>query len=152
MDLLSKAGADVNQNTSTESAIRYADAREVAMKLLEAGTDPQELSKQGRRGILSFSPYPDKELLNVTVEEFHQFWKGLIRSGINAYQAAVHIENERNYERDNPRSGVPSALVSLSLFSMTVSSCRSQESMRIATTQIFASTMMCSSITRTTAS
>ncbi len=114
VEVLLRAGADVNQRSSTVSALWNADTRAVAMKLLGAGADPQELTSQGRRVILAYPPEPDADLLRVTVDDFRRnrlsrfgtrnpelmnnpFWEGMIRSGLNAYQAEVLVEGDRDY-------------------------------------------------------
>jgi ankyrin repeat protein len=111
--ILLKAGADVNQGSSWKCALSEAHSREVAMTLLEAGADPQELSSEGRRAILGYPLEPDPDLLRTSMEEFRKwrlrrfgtynpevwnnpFWEGMIRSGVNAYQAETLIEGQRD--------------------------------------------------------
>ncbi len=112
VDVLLRAGADANQTFASGSALGSARTREAALRLLEAGADPQELSFGGRRAILGYAPDPDEELLRVSAEEFrafrsrrfgrrnpeamnNPFWEGMIRAGVNAYRAAVRVEGER---------------------------------------------------------
>ena len=115
VEILLRAGADVNIRFDTGTALSNATTREVALRLLEAGADPLDLSSEGRRTILGYSPDPDTEALHVSVEDFRQFrsprfgtqnpermnnpfWEGMVRSGLNAYLAAVHVEKERKYD------------------------------------------------------
>ena len=114
VDVLLKAGADVNQKKRLSTALSDAKSREIALRLLEAGADPQELTSEGRRAILGYPPEPDANLLAVSAEEFQEFrsrrfgkenpeqmnnpfWEGMIRSGLNAYRAAVKVEGERSF-------------------------------------------------------
>ncbi len=115
VDLLLPAGANVNQRKRGYGALSEANTRDIALRLLEAGADPQELSSEGRRAILGYPPEPDTELLAVSLEDFQQFrsrrfgtknpelmnnpfWEGMIHSGLNAYRAAVSVEGERNFD------------------------------------------------------
>ena len=112
--LLLEAGADINHDSGTGTALHDTSNREIVLRLLEAGADPQELTSEGCRAILGYPPEPDADLLAVSAEEFQQFrqrqfgtknpeqmnnpfWKGMIRSGLNAYQSAVKVEGERNF-------------------------------------------------------
>lgn len=112
VDILLLAGADVNQMSDSGSTLSHADTQEVALRLLEAGADPQELSSKARRAILRLPPDTDAALLRVTADEFRKFraprfgthnpevmnnpfWEGMIRAGLTAYQAAVQVEGKR---------------------------------------------------------
>lgn len=112
VDILLLAGADVNQMFDSGSTLSHADTQEVALRLLEAGADPQELSSKARRAILRLPPDTDAALLRVTADEFRKFraprfgthnpevmnnpfWEGMIRAGLTAYQAAVQVEGKR---------------------------------------------------------
>lgn len=118
VDILLQAGADVNQGVRSGNALWHADTREVAVRLLEAGADPLELTSEGRRAILGYPPDSDAELLRVSVDEFRRFrsprfgrrnpekmnnlfWEGMIRSGLNAYQAVVHVKGADHYLAGN---------------------------------------------------
>lgn len=113
VDILLQAGADVNQPLGS-SPLRNADTREVALRLLQGGANPQELSSKGRRAILGLPPVTDAARLHVTADEFRKFraprfgtrnpevmnnpfWEGMIRAGLTAYHAAVQVEGERHY-------------------------------------------------------
>jgi len=114
VDMLLNAGAEVDRQSKTGTALQYANTRNIALKLMEAGADPQHLSHQGRRAILGFDPEPDKELLKAAWIEFelhrsrcfgtrnpermnNPFWEGMIRSGIDAHQAGrmFWVDSER---------------------------------------------------------
>ena len=114
VDTLLQAGADVNRKKRGTGALNDADSRGVALRLLEAGADPQELSFKGRRAILGYMPEPSAQLLAASAEEFQQFrlrrfgtanpeqmnnsfWEGMIRSGIDAYEAASEVERADSY-------------------------------------------------------
>jgi ankyrin repeat protein len=101
--LLLNAGADVNEGAEFRTALHGACTRDVALLLLDAGADPLELGNQARRAIVGYPPEPDETLLNVSASEFEQgrsrrfgvsnpermevrFWKGMILSGISAYE------------------------------------------------------------------
>lgn len=118
IEILLAAGADVNQSVRHGSALSRAATREVILRLLDAGADPQEISGEGRRAILGYPLDSDEALLNVSAEDFRRFrkrrfgrknpepmnnpfWEGMIRSGLNAYRAEVHIEGERDYEAND---------------------------------------------------
>ena len=113
VEILLVAGANVNQESKTGTALGYAGIRSIAMKLLEAGADPQHLSGGGRRTIIGYPREPDQDLLEIPPSEFQQnrsrqfgthnpeimsnsFWEGMIRSGISAYEAGklFGIENK----------------------------------------------------------
>jgi ankyrin repeat protein len=115
VDILLKAGANVDQRSETGTALGYASTASIAMKLLEAGADSQELSGGGRRAIFGYPSEPDQDLLEPSPEEFRQnrsrrfgtrnpeimnnpFWEGMIRSGINAYQAGELFGVENKFD------------------------------------------------------
>lgn len=113
VDILLAAGVNVNQESKTGTALSYAGTRSIAMKLIDAGADPQHLSGGGRRAILGYPSEADQDLLETSPSEFQQnpsrqfgkqnpevmnnsFWEGMIRSGISAYEAGklFGIENK----------------------------------------------------------
>ena len=119
IEMLLVEGSDVNYQANSGTALSQSSNRAVIIRLLAAGADPISLSSEGRRAVLGYSPDPDEELLDVPQEEFHQFrsprfgtmnpermnnpfWEGMIRSGLNAYQAAVKIVGKHLYEDNNP--------------------------------------------------
>ena len=104
VDILLRAGANVEHESKTGTALDYAITRSTAMKLLATGADPQHLTSEGRRAILGYTPEPDQNLLEASADEFQQnrsrrfgshnpekmnnpFWEGMVRSGISAYEA-----------------------------------------------------------------
>ncbi len=114
VELLLTAGADVNQKKRGHGALNDAESREIALRLLEAGADPQELTSEARRAILGYPPKPDADLLAVSAEEFQEFrlrrfgtknpeqmnnpfWEGMIHSGIDAYEAPSQVEGADSY-------------------------------------------------------
>jgi ankyrin repeat protein len=115
VDILLTAGANVNQDSKTGTPLSYAGTRSMAMKLMEAGADPQHLSGGGRRAILGYPPESDQDLLETSASEFHQnrsrkfgaqnpeimnnsFWEGMIRSGISAYEAGAQFGIENKFD------------------------------------------------------
>lgn len=106
IDLLLAAGAAVNRKSKTP--LSRASNRDVALRLLDAGADPQALSSEGRRAIQGYPADADAALLSVSAADFEQFrarrfgahnpevmnnpfWEGMIVSGVNAYEAEAHI-------------------------------------------------------------
>jgi ankyrin repeat protein len=102
VDILIASGADVDRRTACGSALGSVRDRAIALRLLDAGADPQQLSFEGRRAILGLEPEPDESLFDATPEDFQQaptacwgdtnpekmdqpFWQAMIRSGITAY-------------------------------------------------------------------
>ena len=123
VNVLLVAGADVNQNSDGRSALGDARTPEVAMRLLHAGADPQELTSEARRSLLGLPPEADESLFRVSVEEFQQhrsprfgtrnpevmnnpFWDDMIRSGVNAYRAIVHLTGKDAYLSESERHPV----------------------------------------------
>ena len=114
VEILLRAGGDVNHEANTGTALSHSSNRTIILKLLEAGANPLELSSEGRRAILGYAPDPEEKMLAVSADDFHEFrsprlgtanpgimnnpfWEGMIRSGLNGYQAEVKIEGERDY-------------------------------------------------------
>jgi ankyrin repeat protein len=117
VEILLRAGVDVNYKADTGPALNYASNRAVILRLLEAGADPIGLSSERQRAILGYPSEPGEKMLTVSADEFERFrspsfgttnpemmnnpfWEGMIRSGLNAYQAGVKIEGQPNYEAD----------------------------------------------------
>ncbi|MGO9937022.1 MAG: ankyrin repeat domain-containing protein [Terracidiphilus sp.] len=104
VNVLIAAGADIDRRTECGTALGSVHNREIALRLLEAGGDPAELSFEGRRAILGLEPEPEISLFDATPEEYRmgfracwgdhnpelldrRFWQAMIRSGIDAYVA-----------------------------------------------------------------
>jgi ankyrin repeat protein len=115
VDMLLAAGVNVNQKNETGTALGDADTRIMAMKLMKAGADPKDLAFEGRRAILGYPSEPDEDLLHASANEFQQgrsrrfgvqnpekmkipFWEGMIRAGINAYQAGKLFGDESEFQ------------------------------------------------------
>jgi ankyrin repeat protein len=115
VDILLKAGASVDQESKTGTALGCASTRSIAMKLMDAGADPQHLTGEARRAILRYPPEPDENLLKASASEFELyrsrrfggqnpekmnniFWEGMIRSGVNAYQAGKMFGIENRFD------------------------------------------------------
>ncbi|HEV2464373.1 MAG TPA: ankyrin repeat domain-containing protein [Acidobacteriaceae bacterium] len=105
VSVLIAAGADIDRRTACGTALGSVHNREIALRLLEAGGDPAELSFEGRRAILGLEPEPDVLLFDATPEDYRlgfracwggrnpelldrRFWQAMIHSGINAYEGA----------------------------------------------------------------
>jgi ankyrin repeat protein len=105
VEILLKAGVDVNQKCASGTALSHTRTREIAIQLMRGGADPLDLTSEGRREILGYPADPDEDLLDVSQDEFLKdrsrrfgtqnpekmnvpFWEAMIRSGMNAYQAA----------------------------------------------------------------
>ena len=118
VEVLLQAGADVNQivsKRSARSALSHANGQKVALRLMEAGADPQELTSKARRAILGYAPDADPDDLDVSVEQFRMhrvrrfgqhnpekmnnpFWEEMIRSGLGAYHALALVNDTRTTE------------------------------------------------------
>jgi len=100
-----ETGADVNVKTDSGSLLSFACSPAAAQRLLVAGADPAELSREARRRMLGLSGEPDLACLDVSSAEFklgaacrfgcdnpeeidEPFWAAMIRSGVDAWQAA----------------------------------------------------------------
>jgi len=118
VEILLRAGGDVNHEANTGTALNHSSNRAIILRLLETGANPLELSSEGRRAILGYAPDPEEKMLAVSADDFHKFrsprfgttnpeimnnpfWEGMIRSGLNAYQAEVKIEGERDYRAED---------------------------------------------------
>ncbi len=109
VELLLHAGARVDY-VHHYTALHHAQSRGVAMRLLDAGADPAELSSSVQRAIVGLSHEQDKSLLTATPEEFQRaytrvfgranpepmnepFWLAMIRSGVSAYTAGKMLHH-----------------------------------------------------------
>jgi len=120
VDVLLQAAAKVNHESDTGPALAYANSRAVALKLMDAGADPQYLTNHGVRAILGLPVEPDLDLLEVSLDEFelhrsrvfgkqnpeamnNPFWEGMIRAGVSAYQPGQMFEVGNKFdEQYNP--------------------------------------------------
>jgi ankyrin repeat protein len=115
VDLLVAAGANVNHRSTAGTVLSFARTRSIAVKLMDAGADPQHLPSECRRAILGYPSEPDQDLLEASSSEFQQsrsrrfgtqnpetmnnaFWNGMIRSGIDAYQAGTLFGIEDRFD------------------------------------------------------
>lgn len=105
VNVLIAAGADIDRRTGCGTALGSVHSREIALRLLDAGGDPAELSFEGRRAILGLEPEPAVLLFDATPEDYRlgfrpcwgdhnpelldrRYWRAMIRSGISAYEGA----------------------------------------------------------------
>jgi len=109
VDVLIAAGADVDRRTPCGTALDRVQTREIALRLLDAGADPAELSFEGRRALVGLDPHPDESLIDVALDTAaacwgnrnpelmdRPFWQAMIRSGIDAYAAAQLVGRTRD--------------------------------------------------------
>jgi ankyrin repeat protein len=113
---LAKAGIDVSAESPGRTALAEAQTRDLALRLLDAGADPAQLTSEARRTILGLDPEPDEDLLDVSPEDFRKgrerrfgtsnpeeirepFWEGMIRAGVNAYRGALRCGGEIEFRR-----------------------------------------------------
>lgn len=113
------AGADVEQTLGFHGALSVASSAAIAKRLLAAGVDPQDLSRESRRSILGLPALPDESLLRASRKDFERyrsprfgaqnpevmnnpFWEGMVRAGINAWMAAETFKNEGNWKEGHP--------------------------------------------------
>ena len=113
VEILIAAGADVNRRMPGHPLLHGAWNREIALRLLDAGGDPAELSSEGRRAILGLEPEADDLLFEATHEDYslaptacwgdtnpermeQPFWQAMIRSGINGYAGGQIVGANRD--------------------------------------------------------
>ncbi len=112
VELLLEAGADPgSKNTFNEVALSMASSEQVIQKLVQAGENLNDISKEMRR-LLTDMGGSDK--LEVTREQYLAgrylrfgganpevmnvpFWKEMVRTGINAYQAKMQFDDTEAY-------------------------------------------------------
>jgi ankyrin repeat protein len=148
-DLL-KAGSDLNHEKNGQTALSCAQTREIALRLLDAGADPQCLSFEGRRTLLALEPVPSSILFDARGASAGATRKGFRADFLRIWsgQASMRIKR-RNYSvtasnRAIHLSGVHDASDNRSPSSLTGVSFRSGANTRITTTPISASTTMSS--------
>lgn len=91
-----------------QTALALAQHKEVVARLLQAGASPTQLTKEGVRATLGFTPEPDPSLLDCSASAFNAgrvrrfahrngedmttpYALGMIRSGITAYAAMQYL-------------------------------------------------------------
>jgi ankyrin repeat protein len=113
VDVLLAAGADLGRGMF-DSALSEARSSEIARRLLDAGADPADLSRDGARALLGFDPDDedyDPGLIDATEDDYRRggaprfgitnperihepFWEAMIRAGVGAYAAKKRFDNE----------------------------------------------------------
>jgi ankyrin repeat protein len=104
VEILLKAGAQVDKYQHTGTPLSAALSAPIARCLLAAGADPEQLSYETHRVLVGLPRDPDEKLLQVSAEDFARgrnrrfgksnpevvtepFWEAMIRSGVNGYAA-----------------------------------------------------------------
>jgi len=110
-DVLARAGVGLNAERFGQTALASAGTRDIALRLLDAGADPADLSSEARRAIVGLDPEAGEDLLDASPEDYRKgrsprfgtcnpeeihepFWDGMIRAGIGAYQADTLYPDE----------------------------------------------------------
>jgi ankyrin repeat protein len=118
VEILLAAGASVEHVCNGSAALGHASSTAIVRQLLAACADPKDLTHEHRRRLLGLPADPDATLLQVSSEDFRRgrtrrygcsnpermeepFWKGMIRAGINAYQAAQRCAGDSD-ESNSP--------------------------------------------------
>lgn len=120
IDRLLAVGLPVDAAGHGASALWHAVDAATAMRLLDAGADPQQLQHEQRRNLIGFSPEPDIDTLAVNAEDFERgrrrrfgaanpevmsdpFWRAMVHSGVSGYAAGDRFGLKRTFdERDDP--------------------------------------------------
>ncbi len=111
VDLLLGSGADVDYESNTGSAIRHAETREIAQRLLAGGADPGHLSQAGHRALCELGDVGggterrvEGGLHSRTDSHFRDhesrpharaFWEAMIRAGSGSSGAAAFVGHQR---------------------------------------------------------
>lgn len=118
IDILIEAGADLEVKPYG-TALANARSRKAIMRLLDAGANPTELRYEGQRLILRLPPIDSNPLKTLLPDDFHRdfarrfgevnpqqmnipFWEAMICSGVSAYQARLHFEQEPLAQASSP--------------------------------------------------
>lgn len=114
VQLLLDAGADPGRkNTYNDNALSMASTDPVIRQLVKAGEDLTDISKEMRRLLTRME---GSEKLNVTRDQYLfdryprfgrsnpdemniPFWREMVRTGINAYQAKMQFDDTSNYDK-----------------------------------------------------
>jgi ankyrin repeat protein len=108
VEILLGAGADVDVDASG-TALKSAESREMAMRLLDAGANPADLSHEAKRAIVGLASTAEEALSAVSVEDYRRsftrsfgkdnpermrvpFWEAMVRCGAPAYEARSQFE------------------------------------------------------------
>jgi len=118
VEVLLRAGARIDHGTAGNLPLNVARRRDILVRLLDAGADPQELGNEGRRILMGLPADPYlAPLQGVTRAEFSRaatrrfgsgnpermdepFWIGMIRSGVRGYDAAVGFKVGTSQRRE----------------------------------------------------
>jgi ankyrin repeat protein len=118
VDLLLRAGASIDRIHNGSTALGSATSRDLVLRLLGAGADPQHLSQEGRRALVRLPREADASLLDgVAAADFiaartrrfgahnaqpmnEPFWLGMVRAGVTGYQANERFNGPSSF--DNP--------------------------------------------------
>lgn len=103
--ILLEAGVEVDRKHDGSTALGSARSREIALRLLEAGADPAQLTNEARRSLLGFPADPSElplkglskaQFLGARTRRFGRsnpeemrepFWEAMVRSGVSGYVA-----------------------------------------------------------------
>jgi ankyrin repeat protein len=116
VDLMICSGADVDAVKYDFGLMHEATDRAVILRLLKAGADPADLSRQGMRAVLGFDSEPRPQDLTATPAEFaagkarrfgksnpelmnDPFWLAMIRSGVDAYNASMKYKGRSSVSK-----------------------------------------------------
>lgn len=116
VDLMICAGADVDAVKYDFGLMHDATDRAVILRLLKAGADPADLSREGMRAVLGFDPEPRIQDLTASPAEYaagkgrrfgkrnpelmnDPFWLSMIRSGVDAYNATMKYEGKSSVSK-----------------------------------------------------
>lgn len=111
VDVLLAAGADVERDANG-TAFNRARSPLVALRLLDAGADPRDLSFEGRRALVGLPPDQDVDLITASPADFARgraprfgatnpermqepFWEGMIRAGVTGHEGLLRFTSER---------------------------------------------------------
>lgn len=118
VEILLGAGARVDREVFGKVPLGLAQTREGVLRLLDAGSDPQHLSHEGRRALVGLPAEEAPALLaGVTEAEFQRartrrfgtanpecmeepFWLGMIRSGLDACHALDRFQGGSGGRRE----------------------------------------------------
>lgn len=107
--ILLDAGMSPNEQVGHLNALYSAADRDIALSLLEAGADPNDLDFEARRAIVGLVSEPSTKLIWASPSEFASgwrrrfgttnpeehadpFWRAMVISGVSAYSAACHFQ------------------------------------------------------------